>query len=126
MNVIAIELSITGNPDDIEDFINDFQGAHNDPTSYFYPLNCNNNLTFDDNEDSCLVRFESVCSPSKEWLKMLREKYSSFNNISVFWHNICEVGELGFIEKDGTEYEVGGLEDLKEAVKMYARNRTTN
>jgi hypothetical protein len=126
MNVIAVELSIVGNVDDIENFINDFQDSRGKSTSSFYPMNCNDNLMFDEDEESCVARFNTVCPPSKKWLKMLREKYPSFNHIDIFWHNISEVGELGFIENDGTKYKVGDLEELKRACKLLKREKTKN
>ena len=120
MITIAVELNINGNADEIQSFYEDFKESQNNPSNIFYPLNCNDNLMFDIDTDWSLVRFNAVCAPSKEWLDNLRRQYPSFK-VTVFWHNICEVGRLGFIEEDGTEYEVGHLDDLKEAVKLFAQ-----
>ena len=128
MNTIATEIYIDGSNADIEKFYNEFSAAHcdrlpNPHNSCFYPLNCNEHLMFDDNGDSCLVRFKSVCPPSDEWLKMLREKYPSFHKISVVWQNVTEIGELGFIEDDGTRYQAESQEDLKLACKLLKEHK---
>jgi hypothetical protein len=117
MDATLIELSVTGNYDDLSDFMDEFAESMDDSSKIFAPLNCYGDLGFDLDNDFCCLRFKAWKCPSKQWLDSIRVKYPTFK-ISVFWHNISEVG---FIKKDGTEYRINNIRQLKKAVKMYTR-----
>ena len=114
METISNELTVTGNPDDLDVFMDEF----GEPGSIFSPLDCSRDqdLGFDLIDDFCRLRFKSDKVPSKEWLDSIKTKYPSFK-VSVFWKSVSEVG---FIKKDGTEY-IFSTQELKKAVKMYER-----
>lgn len=116
MKSFTIEISIVGDPGDIIRFINDvdFQKTQMTYIDSFMPhISVPNN-----SKKICFVNFDSEVSPSKELVDNLQEKYKSFN-VSVFWYNIKDRGDFGFIENNGTEYKITNLQDLKEAVKIH-------
>jgi hypothetical protein len=117
MDTISIELTIKGNDEEIISFIKEFNGTKNERNCH-YPLNCNNNLMIVTDDNFCFMKFETRFTPSQKWLTKLRQKYPTFI-VNIFWQKIYDFGALGFIEEDGTKYEVNGFDELKKAVKLY-------
>lgn len=109
---IAIELSVVGSDDLIEDFLDD---CYDDETCLIPDSNEDN---YEQYEGSCELTYHSRWSPTAQnWLKEIREKYSSLQ-FSVFWHDESDVPCFGFIEPNGTELKISNAEDLKLACKL--------